>query len=91
MAAKKHKKHKMEKLYPIIRRARRPLLPPDEIPPSPQVTRETAAAIEPSSMVEPAPADSMSLPTPPLVLETATPPKRRRRKESSDASQAPAT
>ena len=42
MAAKNRKEHKMEKLYPIIRRVRRPLLPPDdpktveEIPPSPQ-------------------------------------------------------
>jgi hypothetical protein len=36
MAAKNRKEHTMEKLYPIIRRVRRPLLPPEEVPPSPQ-------------------------------------------------------
>ena len=87
MAAKERKEHKMEKLYPIIRRARRPLLPPDD-----SLAPVTSAAVPSSPPVEPAPADSTPLSAPALVLEPAAPPVRRRRKEKvPDAPQAPAT
>ena len=89
----------MEKLYPIIRRVRRPLLPPDapktveEIPPSPQPSPpgegEAPAATEPSSRVESESVDSTPQSAPALVLEPAAPAvRRRRRKETPDAPQA---
>ena len=67
----------MNKLYPIIRRARRPLLPPDE-PPQRVIIPVT---------VEPGPVESVPLvvalaePAPVVAPDLATPAARRPRKE----------
>ena len=86
----------MQTLYPIIRRVRRPLLPPDE-PPQRVVI---PVAMEPSPVeevpivmasVEPVPADAV--PVEPEFAEAAPvppPPTRRSRKEKKRA-EIPAT
>ena len=76
----------MNQLHPIIRRARRPLLPPDE--PQPRVVIPVT--------VEPGPVEAVPLvvvtaePAPVVSPEPASPAVRRPRKERKDA-ETPAT
>ena len=72
----------MNKLYPIIRRARRPLLPPDE-PPQRVVIPVT---------VEPGPVEEVSVEIVQVIAapEPSAPPANRSRKERKRA-QTPAT
>jgi hypothetical protein len=85
----------MNQLYPIIRRARRPLLPPDE----PQQRVVIPVTVEPGPVetvplvvapVEPSPVEAVVEASPAAVPEPSAPPARRPRKERKNA-QAPAT
>ena len=79
----------MNKLYPIIRRARRPLLPPDEPPQrvvipvtvEPGPVEAVPVVVAPVECVEPATVEATPV---------AAPPARRQRKERKRA-QTPAT